>query len=96
MPPRAKKVHHHLVYALDVEKDGEAWMYIGVTGVLDGQTDRQAIEARKRYHISHPVHCLKGFDPKSASIRVMKSGLTELTAYLDEASRLGKGHFLVF
>ena len=83
-------IAHYLIYELKVLVDGLIYLYYGMTGVLAGTSDRSAIEARKSWHISHPVKCLADIigEADSVTIRTVKTNVREKSdALVDEVAR---------
>jgi hypothetical protein len=44
------RVDHYLLYELTFKRDGRERLYVGITGVLEGQTDAAALLARRKNH----------------------------------------------
>jgi hypothetical protein len=66
---------HFLVYRLTFRRDDFDLTYFGATGVYLGQTDRAALEQRRRFHREEPVCWLKGFDEQSLRMHVVKTNI---------------------
>ena len=88
------RISHFIVYALEVIMDGLMHIYVGITGVLTGISDRRALEGRKQWHESDPVHCLADVIPHATSvkIRTIATNIREKSdALVDEVSVIDLG-----
>lgn len=77
-------VQHFLVYVLLFHRNGQEFQYVGITGVLQGQTDRKAIEVRKSFHVESPKAWVRGAEHGGLSMRIVATGLTLSAALLLE------------
>ena len=90
-------VSHYLLYTLKVQAGTTEHLYIGVTGVPVGCSDRRALAGRKQWHLDHPVACLRDVvdSADSVAIKCEKSGMREKAdAFATEAAFLTLGFCL--
>ena len=77
-------ISHYLVYRCSAtrQSSGEPISYHGITGVLAGQTDHQALLLRREWHESRPVFVLRN----SVDLRmsVLQTGLAKADALIEE------------
>ena len=64
---------------------GTGKTYIGITGVLDGQDDEEALQFRRQWHLKCPRKWLEGFARGSLAMAIVTTGLTEEAALMEEA-----------
>ena len=88
----AMRVTHYLLYVLHFVRAGAKRRYYGITGVFAGQSDWQALEARKKNHKDKPVAWVKGCDESSLTISMLKTGLCVADALADEAKLTSQGY----
>ncbi len=84
-------VSHYLLYTLTVDAGTTRHLYIGVTGVPVGVSDRRALAGRRQWHLDHPVACLRDVvnDADRIAIKCEKSGMREKgDAFATEAACL--------
>jgi hypothetical protein len=81
-------LHHYLVYRLHCVRDGIGLVYVGMTGVYAGQSDRAALEERRRWHSAEPVLWLKGADVNCQRMRVEVTNLSRRIDALAEEARV--------
>lgn len=80
------KIHvsHFLVYMLTCLVDGMRKTYIGMTGVLVGQSDDAALLVRRRFHVSCQKTWLQGMSVSTLRLRKLLSNLSEANAHVEE------------
>jgi hypothetical protein len=79
-------VDHYLLYLLcSCAKYGIAKEYVGITGVLRGQSDEEAKRFRKRWHVAKPKLWLKGKDLAGGQMETLRTKLTLKNALIEEA-----------
>jgi hypothetical protein len=59
--------------------------YYGMAGVLVGQSDKQAANMRKKYHVEKTQAWMKGYDSGTMHIHILVTGLTMGSALMEEA-----------
>ena len=79
------KIDHYIVYCLVFFRGGEKFEYVGLTGVLEKQSDRVALELRKKYHLHFGKAWVKG--GVSLAMRVLVTGLKSMSAALKAEAR---------
>jgi hypothetical protein len=79
------RVSHFLVYMLTCMVDGVRKTYIGMTGVLEGQSDDAALLVRRRFHVSCQKTWLQGMSVSTLRLRRLLSNLSEADAQVEEA-----------
>ena len=99
------EVSHFLVYMLTCLVDGAQKAYIGMTGVLVGQSDDAALLVRRRFHISCQKTWLKGMNVSTLQLRKLFFNLSEAVRYcyllccfkcFKKSARVGLLSFLLF
>jgi hypothetical protein len=79
-------VSHYLLYELECVIDDVNVLYYGITGVLVGVSDRQALFGRRKWHEECPVKCLRGRDESPFTLKILKSNLRKADALVDEVT----------
>ncbi len=74
------------MYLLHFLRDGFLLTYVGMTAVFVGQSDRAALEQRRRHHLDEPVSWLKGLVVESLFMRAVTTNiLRRADAFAEEA-----------
>lgn len=81
-------LHHYLVHKMHCIRDGIGLVYVGMTGVHAGQSDRAALEERRRWHSEEPVLWLEGADMSCQRLRVEVTNLSRRSDALAEEARV--------
>ena len=84
------QVSHFLVYVLTCLVDGVRRTYIGMTGVLKGQSDDAALLVRRRFHIGMRKSWLAGMSVSTLKLSKVLSNLSEADAQVEEAWHTAK------
>jgi len=84
----------HLVYWCDFTKGGEFFRYIGLVGLLQGQSDEAAKTFRKKWHVLKPVAWLKGADSGSVVLHTVQTKLSLRDGLVEEAREAARQYRL--
>ena len=79
------RVDHYLLYVLSCCVNGQDKEYIGITGVLPGQTDEVVKLVRRAWHLICQKKWIEGMDPASVHLSTSLTDLKLQDALIEEA-----------